>query len=693
MGRIAAAALLAAALGLAAGAAATPTPGPGPGATGVPPGAVANASGSTGSETLDRTFGLSRLLDDPGVIRVQVRHDIPGSVVTLSTTVPENATVVGTEGFQQKADREYEWTREDHTPSITYRFPVNRTAEGSGFLFVDTGSWALVRRPRMPVTYSGAGERPAVVDTLAVDGTGAAGEDIAYLGEYRAHTQKRAGQRLRLVVPAAAALAERPQDVFDAVGQTAGRNLGPRDEAVFVVAAPTTVRWGATGLQRAEADLWVRDNERLNSPDSVWLHEYIHTRQVYGTKTETRWTVEGMADYYAALGTLEQGHIDYERFRQHLRLGRQYEDVVLADPDTWVGTRANYHKGTLVMAAIDRRIRLATDRERTLADVLTRVNREHDGDAGLTQAKFLDAVEAVAGSDVRAYARQYTETSTAPATWNRSEHMAAFGNADLRHSFDGVAVAGPYRNATYDDPPTLVPGERLTVRVHVENAGTAPGEYNVTLRAGGEVADTRSGTLDAGESTTLHYAVPVEAPDTVAIEVGDLRQTVEVRRPATPRVIDIAAPEEVAPGEPFRIDTTVANPAERPADGEVRISAGGERVTHRQVRLAPDQTAQVDATVTLEGSCKHAVAAGTREATVRVVEGRTPRMGPPTVTSGSVTDAKPGTPSKTGMTGDIQETRASTVTPTATSGPGLDGMAVLVALVLATSFLRGRGRR
>lgn len=693
MGRIAAAALLAAALVLSAGAAATPVPGAGPEATGVTPGAVANASGLTGSETLDRTFGLSRLPDDPGVVRVQVRHDIPGSVVTLSTTVPENATVVRTEGFQQKGDREYEWTREDHTPSITYRFPVNRTAERNGFLFVDTGSWALVRRPRMPVTYSGAGERPEVVDALAVDGTGVAGEDIAYLGEYHVHTRKRAGQRFRLVVPAAAALAERPQDVFDTLGQTARRDVGPRDEAVFVVAAPTTVRWGATGLQRAEADLWVRDAERLNSPDSVWLHEYVHTRQVYGPRAETRWTVEGMADYYAALGALEQRHIDYDRFREHLQLGRQYEDVVLADPDTWVGTLANYHKGTLVMAAIDRRIRLATDRERRLADVLTRINRERNGDEGLTQAKFLDAVEAVAGPEVRAYARQYTETSAAPETWNRSQHMAAFGHADLRHSFDGVSVAGPYRNATYDDPPTLVPGERLTVRVHVENAGTAPGEYNVTLHAGGEVADTRSGMLDAGESTMLHYAIPVEAPDTFAIEVGDLRQTVEVRRPATPRVNDLAAPEEVAPGELFRIDATVANPANRPADGKIRISAGGEQVIHRQVRLAPDQTAQIDATIALEEAGKYAVAAGAREATVRVVEDRTPRTAPATVNAGPVMGTKAGTPSKTGMTGNIQETREATVTPTATSGPGMDAMAVLVALVLATNFLRGRGRR
>lgn len=424
---------------------------------GATPTTATTTSGTTtvasgGPDTLDRTYYLELTPDDPGAVRVRVQFVVPEDVTTLTATVPGNATVLETRGFQQRTDRKYDWTQTTQRPSITYRWPVNRTVQRGressatgGYLFVDAGPWAILPAPNVRVAYSGTGERPELVDTLELNGSGATGGSIVYLGEYDEHTAEAAGQRFRLVVPAAANMASTPADVLASMGTMAGRDIGPRDPVVFVVAAPTTVEWGSTGLQRDPADVWVRDAQRLDSSNNPWLHEYVHTRQVYRAEPETRWTVEGMPEYYTAVGSLDQRRIEFDRFQRHLRLGTEYDDVVLADPDTWQGTLAQYRKGALVSAAIDRQIRLATDGERTLADVLVRVNR----DGKLSQAELLDAVEAVAGPDVREYARRHTETSATPDVWNRNEHAEAFGLPTLDYE---TAAAGSPADSTRTRP-------------------------------------------------------------------------------------------------------------------------------------------------------------------------------------------------------------------------------------------------
>lgn len=515
--------------------------------------ATTGTAAGAGPDALDRIYYLALTPDDPGVVRVRVEFVVPEDVSALTATVPGDATVRGTRGFRQHTERKYDWTRTTQRPTITYRWPVNRTVDrgressgSGGYLFVDAGPWAVLRAPNVRVTYSGTDERLELVDAVEINGSGATGGRIVYLGEYEEHTAEAAGQRFRLVVPAAAEETPPPADVLASVGTLAERNVGPRDPEVFVVAAPTTVEWGSTGLQIDPGDAWVRDAQRLDSPNNVWLHEYIHTRQVYRAEPETRWTVEGMAEYYAALGALDQRRIEYGAFRRHLRMGTKatYDDVVLADPDTWQGTLAKYRKGSLVMAAIDRQVRLATDGQRTLGDVLVRVNRK----GTLSQTAFLDAVEAVAGPEVREYARRYTETSATPNTWNRSRHAEAFGLPVLRYEFASFRVTGPGRKgrATFEELPTLEPGDRLTVRIRVENRGTEPGEYRATLTRGVRVVGTRSGTLAPGESTVLVYRTTFDAPTRTSLRLQGIEGTESVQRGVTVRFEDSGSGESAA---------------------------------------------------------------------------------------------------------------------------------------------------
>lgn len=656
------------------------------------PGAVAGEpapapASTTQADTLPRTFTVSLTPDDPGAIRVELEYRIPDDVTTLSTQLPEEASVQSTDGFQRRSGTTYDWTRTTDTPTITYVFPVNQTVtrntgEGTqttGYLYVDTGEWAIARAPRAGVTYSGTGSQPELTTDYAFTGSGATSGAILYLGPFEEHRRTVAGQQLRLVVPRAADLRTPPEEVLDSLGSAAKKlSIGPRDATVIAIAAPGTVDWGSTGLQRGQSDFWVLDDQGVNSPGNVWVHEYVHTRQVYRPTDATRWTVEGMADYYAALLTYQQGRISYDRYRRHLGAAEDHQNAVLADPSTWEGTLADYDKGALVFAALDRQIRLETDREGTLQGVLRRINN-----GTVEQSEFLDAVGAVGGSDPRSFAETYTETDAIPETWSRQEQRDAFGDDRPSFAYEFVPPyerTGPYRTDTADATPSVVLGETLALRVGVENTGSATGEYRAELRVDDEVVATRTGTLDPGAREVVTFDRTFTARGERRLTVGRAAETVTVRAPATPRVTGLDAPRRAAPGESVRLQATVANPAERPANGTVTLAVDGDSVATRHLRLDTNETATLTASTTLEVG-EHTVTAGGRERTVRV------STSTPTTPTGSETVTGTG-PQESATepirgsdrgTGDVAGANA---TPTGSEGPGVGALGALAALLV-----------
>jgi hypothetical protein len=619
---------------------------------------------------IDVTSTVSLTPDAPGEVGVEAAFDLPTGLTSLTVELPDGATVTGRDGFRRSDAHTYEWTGGDHTPTLTYDLPVNRTVtrgtgsgDVTGYLYADTGAWALLPAPSLGLSYSGVGDRASVERSVVVAGEGATGGQIVYLGPVREYTARVDGQRIRLVVPEDAELAEPPREVLDTLATAAERvRFGERDPEVFFVAAPSSVAWVTTGLQRGPDDAWVRDVQRLDTPDNVWVHEYVHTRQQFTTDAETRWTTEGMADYYAALLALEAGHIDYDRFRRHLDLGRRasYDDVVLAEPGTWQGTQANYRKGALAMAALDRQLRLAGDA--TMQDVVARTN-----DGRLTQTAFLEAVEAVGDDDVRVYAREHTETSTTPATWSREAHAEAFGGIPaVRYDFEAFQVRGPYRNRSYDTPPTLAPGETLTVVLTAENRGDRNGSYSATLTYRGADYGTRSGSLAPAERTTLSWTL---SPGVGAgiLGVGGLSHRLAVQRPATATVTGIEVPRSVAAGEPVAVTVTAANGRDRPAERSVPVRVDGTTAGTLSFRLAPGETHQKTVITAFEEPGVHSVSAAGETVTVRVHE------------SASATAAAPG-PTGTASTSVPQTTGTARRTSTGASGAGFGALAALTAV-------------
>ncbi len=635
-------------------------------------GPAPTASNAT-DDRLVRTTTLRLTPDDPGAVEATVRFDAPDHVTSIRLTVPEDATVTATRGFDRESGREYRWDGSTVRPSVTFDQPANVTDDArrsvnvsgggtaaaggggagnwsgyavddyaaprghldgaaTGYVFVDAGDWAVVEVPRLATRWGRTSDGPAVTldRRTEVAGEGATGGEMAYLGPSEQHVRETDRGRIRLVVPEAASMAESPDDVLDSVADASDRlRVGANDAETFFVAVPSDAGWGPLGLQYGPDDAWVRADSRLASPNNVWIHEYAHTQQDYDPTAETAWTIEASAEYYSALFAFEQGEIGFDRFRDHLRNGQRspFAGAVLSDPSTWQNTGANYVKGALVVGAIDYTARVESDRRRSYGTALRRLNEREtvDGEA------FFAAVNESGGPAVRDLARRYATTDRVPTVWSASDHGNAFDAAPAVRTtaVEGFRVDGPYRNRSVATPPPLATGERLVTTVAVGNAGGRTGEFVVALTVDGERVAARSVTVAPGERATVDLAETFDAPGEYAVAVGDAERTVTVREPAAPTVADLRIePSSPTAGEPVRLVATVENDADVPASGDVTFAVDGETVASRAATVDAGGQATVAANATLPGG-DVVVGAGGVERTVSVAEGGSDGGGTP----------------------------------------------------------------
>lgn len=194
---------------------------------------------------------------------------------------------------------------------------------------------------------------------------------------------------------------------------------------------------------------------------------------------------------------------------------------MLADPKTW-DTVAPYTKGALVAGELDRQIRLATDRTRSLQDAFGRMNGHGEP---VTGSAFLEMVRTAAGPDTAALADRYTTTGDTPQMWDQAAHDRAFGATPARITYSlpdpsdpaGFRVSGPFRQGSVDGerPIQLATGETLAVDVRVTNTGGTAGTYDARLLVNRAARAQRTGRLEPGESaagnlTLRHNGEPIE---------------------------------------------------------------------------------------------------------------------------------------------------------------------------------------
>ncbi|WEL21159.1 Putative metalloprotease, contains C-terminal PDZ domain [Halorhabdus sp. BNX81] len=226
-----------------------------------------------------------------------------------------------------------------------------------------------------------------------------------------------------------------------------------------------------------------------------------------------------------------------------------------------------------------------------------------------------------------------------------------------------ITVDGEYRTVTGAEIPPLVVGETVTIPVTVTNDGGVAGTYRATLSIDGAVATQSTGTLAAGESTTLTLSATFDRPGSYRLTTGHQERRVQVSERATPTVRSVAVDRSTLP-EPgnVTISAAIVNDSPIPAAGEINFTRNGTVFAVESVSLDVNETLSVAATVTLPRSGTFALAAGDQSTTVTV-----------TTPTGSVTQAN--------RFGTADGTETTTAT-----GPGftaLGGLLVVVVTALA----------
>ena len=640
-------------------------------------GAVVTGPQPQTDNSIDITHEFRLTPNEAGQIDVQWQFEIPDSVVNMTVRKPDAATDIEVSGFIENQDS-FVWedsAQTTATPSVTFTFQANETTEDGAMKYADTGDWALIKRPPIASLsrYYYRGTEPSITRTNVTAGEGVVANAMVYMGEYEMTTRSEHGQQFRLVVPEAATPTADSTDIFDSVTAASDTlRVGDRDETVTMFAAPTTVPWGVAGLQRGDNAFYTVANLSVDDPNNTWIHEYVHTRQDFTTRDSTRWFIEASAEYYAAQLTLQQGRIDFDSFSDSLSLGadRRYDDVVLANPDSWHDS-ADYEKGGLAAGELDRRIRLASEKSNSLQTTFQQLN-SYDSSITIGQQRFISAIETAGGTTVGDTARQFTETTEGPEMWSQRQHDDAFSALPAQFSYtfpavgsSGLQVRGPYRNGTASSN-RLVTGETLVADIAVENVGGTRGSYNLTIARDGVPIVNRTGTAAAGEVVTETVAVDFTTAGTYRFSTGTDSLRVHVEKPATVSVADVFTNRTTIEGSgAVRVTAVVTNGDDRPGTGVVAIQQGDTTLIERDVSLDSGEATDIVATATLSELGTTVFSAGNKSVDVTVEEVSTPT--PKEVTTG---DSEQNT--------DNQNSDDDTA---GSSGPGFGVVGALVAIV------------
>lgn len=358
-------------------------------------------------------YTIDREPDQTGQVRVTATIERPRHVTGLSVRTPGEATVLQADGLQSDGDR---WRVSDDTERarLTYTVPVGLSTT-FGQRTADTHNWTLLARQEVSLRARWrwhVGPRPTWNESLALapGQSGVAGRTAAYIGPHETETRTVDGDRITLIVPAATDLRPNRTAVLDSISHAKrASTAGTNHDHIHVFVAPHELAPGGYTPSNGASDVIVNAGEPVRSPVNVWVHEYRHTRQTWETAPAMAWLSEGSAEYHTAALTYSAGGIGADQFRERITTER-YETADLTRPDTWAGPGAQYHKGTRVVAAIDARLRQATDGSRTFEAVLDRLTRHDDR---ITLALFAETVSAVAGDELDTFVRQAV-TGTAP---------------------------------------------------------------------------------------------------------------------------------------------------------------------------------------------------------------------------------------------------------------------------------------
>ncbi|WP_459192758.1 hypothetical protein [Halosimplex sp. J119] len=355
-------------------------------------------SGQIASETTGPTTNVTVRRTEERAVEYTLRVTDRPESGRLWVVLRGPATVQSSSGFDRasssKVTRLVANRSAADESALTVKISANGTASDETIV-ADDWTFGTVPFVELQWTHGGSVERSwPLTERRAPDAGSPAslGHRYAVVGDHDLTHRSTPNGGIDLVVPSGAMDGTRTDRVADSLAR-ASRDLdvGDRGDDVLAFAAPDSIRWGGESVP-AHDELWVNAGSRLDDPEAVWLHEYVHTRQSFRLAENMTWFREASAEYYAAALAREQGLIDSAAMERHL--DGAPSSATLTDPDSWGSDAVPQRKGGRALAVLDRRIREQTYGHRSLEDVFRRLNR-HDG--VVTYAAFAQTVAEVTG--------------------------------------------------------------------------------------------------------------------------------------------------------------------------------------------------------------------------------------------------------------------------------------------------------
>lgn len=602
-------------------------------AGGSPSGDTFQSTTESDQITVEAEYRL--LPDKPGIIEVFWKVQAPADGSTVELDLDEPGTIISTNGFQ-KTNGVYKWTDPSGSASATAHINVNKSKRIFGF---EDGNSVFISRIGKPEPFNSFHR---ITYDVTLQGDGVVGGSHVLLGSHTEHTRTVNNQMIRIVVPSGVQPRAQPDQILTSIDSFSTKfSVGERDPEVNYFILPLQTKKifiGSVTGYAIDTDVAVLNEPGVDNNSGIWIHEYVHTRQSFKLSDmtyKTKWIIEGSAEYYGNLGLLRQNRIGFDEFATpFIRVGSDMSDAKLADSSTWPNEKyVEYTKGGLVVAKLDRQIRLATDNERSFQTVMRRLN-EHDG--RITQSTFLQIVENVGNSSVADAAKRYTEQTGTLSMWDRTQLPGDDIPFQPVVSVENITLSGPGwtlsdRIRDRGSVRQSYVGDQLRIEATLSNPFNKEWSDNIALVMEEDPAspvpiteqslDPRTVTLGPGESETIVVRGTLTQRGRVNIALG----TSEVADLIVDSTQDITVTDltkksgAVTAGENVTVVATVdgTNGSQSVANGTLTVERNDNLVLERDVGFYPGvDPERVEIDVPVPASGEHRISVRDHSITV-----------------------------------------------------------------------------